>query len=136
MYDTLSSKDQTKNYSTEIYYCTHSIMRCQQRAVSNWAIEQAILRGEKIYKQGFTFFCIKRKIVINNYEPQLHNQLFDLVVLISKDNTIITAYKDTDAIANIKRKPKRLAKRKNKLMFNQDSKSKLNLFSYNTMIAA
>lgn len=132
----LSSTSQTNNNSTEIYYCTHSIKRCQQRAVSNWAIEQAILRGEKIYKQGFTFFCLKRKIVINNYEPQLHNQLFDLVVLISEDNTIITAYKDTDAISNIKRKPKRLAKRKNTMMFNQDSKSKPNLFSYNTKIAA
>jgi hypothetical protein len=132
----LSSTSQTNNNSTEIYYCTHSIKRCQQRAVSNWAIEQAILRGEKIYKQGFTFFCLKRKIVINNYEPQLHNQLCDLVVLISEDNTIITAYKDTDAIANIKRKPKRLAKRKNTMTFNQDSKSKRNLFSYNTKIAA
>ena len=130
----LSSTSQTSNNSTEIYYCTHSIKRCQQRAVSNWAIEQAILHGEKIYKQGFTFFCLKRKIVIKNYEPQLHNQLFDLVVLISEDNTIITAYKDTDAIANIKRKPKRLAKRKNTMNLNEDSNS--NHFFKNTRLAA
>jgi hypothetical protein len=130
----LSSTSQTTNNSTKVYYCTHSIKRCQQRAVSNWAIEQAILRGEKIYKQGFIFFCLKRKIVINNYEPQLHNQLFDLVVLISEDNTIITAYKDTDAIANIKRKPKRLAKRKNIMSLNEDTKS--NHFIKNNRIAA
>ena len=130
----LSSTSQTINNSTEIYYCTHSIKRCQQRAVSNWAIEQAILRGEKIYKQGFTFFCLKRKIVIINYEPQLHNQLFDLVVLISEDNTIITAYKDIDAIANIKRKPKRLAKRNNTMHLNEDSNS--NQFFKKNRIAA
>jgi hypothetical protein len=132
----LSSTSQTNNNSTEIYYCTHSIKRCQQRAVSNWAIEQAILRGEKIYKQGFTFFCLKRKIVINNYEPQLHNQLCDLVVLISEDNTIITAYKDTDAIANIKRKPKRLAKRKNPILVNEECNSNRNQFFINKRIAA
>jgi hypothetical protein len=132
----LISTAQQKNNTSEIFYCTHSIKRCQQRAVSNWAIEQAILRGERIFKQGFTFFCLKRKIVINNYAPQLHNQLFDLVVLLSEDNTIVTAYKDIDAIANIKRKPKRLAKRKNSMLVYEEPNSNRNQFLINTKIAA
>ncbi len=134
MNDMLISTAQQKNNTSEIFYCTHSIKRCQQRAVSNWAIEQAILRGERIFKQGFTFFCLKRKIVINNYAPQLYNQLFDLVVLLSEDNTIVTAYKNIDAIANIKRKPKRLEKRKNTMSLNEDSNS--NQFFKNNRIAA
>jgi hypothetical protein len=128
------SAAETRIHKTEILYCSHSSKRCQQRAVSNWAIEQAILRGEKIYKQGYTFFCLKRKIVINNYKPQQHNQLIDLVVLLSDDNTIVTAYKNTDAIAKIKRKPKRLAKRKRSKSLNEDSNSN-HFFAYKRIAA-
>jgi hypothetical protein len=125
------------NTITEIQFSAHSIKRCQQRAVSNWAIEQAILKGDKIYKQGNTFHFLKRKFVINHYPPQQHNQLFDLVVLMAEDKTIITAYKNPEAIGNIRRKPKRLAKRKN-VFLDSDCfpKSKVSITSLNQRIAA
>jgi hypothetical protein len=123
--------------TTKIQFSAHSVKRCQQRAVSNWAIEQAILKGEKIYKQGNTFHFMKRKFVISNYSPQQHNQLIDLVVLMSEDNTIITAYKNSAAIGNIKRKPKRLAKRKNEFLnFDGTSSSKPLIDKVNQRIAA
>jgi hypothetical protein len=123
--------------TTEIQFSAHSVKRCQQRAVSNWAIKQAILKGEKIYKQGNTFHFLKRKFVISNYPPQQHNQLIDLVVLMADDNTIITAYKNPDAIGNIKRKPKRLAIRKNAFLnFDGTSSRKTLIDKVNQRIAA
>ena len=124
------------NIATELNYTIHSIKRCQQRAVSNWALEQAIMRGEKIHKQGQTFHFLKRKFVINNYHPHQHNQLFNLVVLVAEDNTIITAYKNPEAVGLIKRKPKRLAKRKSLPMRNDESMIKQNLDYSVTRIAA
>ena len=39
----------------------HAEIRCQQRGIKNWAVEQILLYGEQIYKQGRTFRFIKRK---------------------------------------------------------------------------
>jgi hypothetical protein len=80
---------------------------------------------------------LKRKFVISNYPPQQHNQLIDLVVLKADDNTIITAYKNPDAIGNIKRKPKRSAKRNNAFLnFNGTSSSKPLIDKVNQRFAA
>lgn len=130
----LLNDNQTKT-TTEIHFSTHSIIRCQQRALSNWAIEQAILKGEKIYKQGNTFHYLKRKFIINHYPPHQHKQLFDLVVLMAEDKTIITAYKNPDAIAHIKRKPKRLAKCKNSFVISEVTSSN-QLDKINTQLLA
>jgi hypothetical protein len=60
--------------------------------------------------------------------------LINLAVLLSVDNTIVTAIKNTDAIAKIKRKPKRIAKRKSSMSLNEDSNT--NQFFKNKRIAA
>lgn len=88
----------------------HAEIRCQQRGIKNWAVEQILLHGEKIYKQGRTFRFIKRKDIAKKYSPSEFKQLANLMILVSDCNKIITVYKNAGSVARVKRKPKRLTK--------------------------
>jgi hypothetical protein len=90
----------------------HAEIRCQQRGIKNWAVEQILLHGEKIYKQGRTFRYIKRKDIPKKYSPSEFKQLANLMILVSDCNNIITVFKNADGVARVKRKPKRLARYK------------------------
>ena len=94
----------------------HAEIRCQQRGIKNWAVEQILRHGEKIYKQGRTFRFIKRKNIAKRYAPSEFKQLANLMILVSDCNNIITVYKNADSVARVKRKTKRLAKYDKKQM--------------------
>ncbi len=94
---------------------THAQTRCQQRAISAWDVDQVLNFGNAIYKQGMRFMFIPKKEIRTFYQPENQSSLEDLMILVAADGAIITAYRNTAAVKNVKRKPKRLCR---------DSKSK------------
>lgn len=89
---------------------THAQNRCQQRAISAWDVDQVLNFGNAIYKQGMRFMFIPKKEIRTFYNPENQTSLEDLMILVAADGAIITAYRNTDAVKNVKRKSKRLCK--------------------------
>jgi len=91
-------------------YTSHSEIRCQQRGIKNWAVEQILKHGERIYKQGRVFRFMKKKDIEKRYTPEQQKQLKNLMILVSDCNYVITAYRNDEAVSKVKRKSKRLGK--------------------------
>ena len=99
------------NLSTnQIFHTKHSDRRASQRGIRNPWIETVIHEGNVIFKQGFKFYFMTEK-ELRYHDPVMQNRLKNLMVVMAGDsNTIVTCYKNKDAIGNIKRKSKRLYK--------------------------
>lgn len=86
----------------------HSIKRGRQRGVSQKMIEDTITFGNMIRKQGLRFFIMTEKCLSYFHEKQYNERVKNTVVVISADNTILTVYKSSRALKNIKKKSKQL----------------------------
>jgi hypothetical protein len=102
----------TKEFTSyQFNHTSHSKKRAQQRGVKNHWLSILIAEGEKIYKQGLVFHFM-RDCDLRYYSPKIQKKLKNLVVLVDETTkTVITCYKNKDAVRNIKRKNKRLARR-------------------------
>lgn len=93
-------------------HSNHSYKRASQRGIRNPWLETVIHEGKVIFKQGYKFFFMTDK-ELRYHAPEMQDRLRNLVVVMAGDsNTIVTCYKNKDAIGNIKRKSKRLIKNK------------------------
>jgi len=91
-------------------YSNHSISRAAQRGIQTPSIETIIQEGKTIHKQGYKFLFMTVK-ELRYHAPAEQKKLKNLVVVMAGDsNTVVTCYKNKDAIGNIKRKSKRLLK--------------------------
>lgn len=82
----------------------HSQYRLNQRNIKKSDIQFALKNAKKIYKGNACFFFIRRKDLIKVQDQKQRDRLNGLVVVMSKDNVIITVYKNTNALSMIKRK--------------------------------
>jgi hypothetical protein len=98
------------NINQIFIHSEHSRSRAAQRGIRNPWIEKVIIEGQLIYKQGLKFHFMTEK-ELRFQAPSMQDKLKNLVVVMAgDDNTVITCYKNGDAIGNIKRKSKRLRK--------------------------
>jgi hypothetical protein len=102
--------NRSKNNTMEITTTYHAEQRIQQRAISEWAIAQVVQFGERIYKQKMRFCYMPKKEIGRYYNPDQAKELQDIIVLMSQDSAVITAYRNPDAVHTIKCKGKRLTK--------------------------
>jgi hypothetical protein len=91
----------------------HAKCRLQQRAINPWALEQIMKHGEIIYKQGMKFMYMPKKLLKLFYAPNLQVEIQDIMILVSNDGTIITAYRNENAVKQVQKKSKRLSKYRN-----------------------
>ncbi len=94
----------------EITTTCHAEQRIHQKAISEWAIAQVVQFGEHIYKQKMRICYMTKKEIGRYYNPDQAKELQDIIVLMSQDSEVITAYRNPDAVQTIKCKGKRLAK--------------------------
>jgi hypothetical protein len=99
-----------KNNAMNILTTYHAEQRLQERSISEWAIEQLVQYGECIHKQKMRFCYMTKKEIGRYYNPEQGSELKDLIVLMSPDSVVITAYRNPDAVHTIKCKGKRLAR--------------------------
>lgn len=93
--------------NTSPVHSYHSRARAQQRCVSQQMIKDAIKHGELIHKQGLRYYIVTEKSICHLREKQYRERLKNTVVILTADNTILTVYKNSNAIHQIKKKPKR-----------------------------
>jgi len=100
----------TKGEVSVINHSRHSHKRAAQRGIQNSWVSTVVNEGQVIFKQGIRFFFMTGK-ELRYHTPSMQKHLKSLVIVMADDsNTIITCYKNKDAISNIKRKRKRLSK--------------------------
>ena len=88
----------------------HSRIRSQQRGITTDLINLAMDYSVAFFKQGLIFFAVVRKLLPDNMDPRLRERLNNVVVVVSPDsNEIVTCYKSSNAVHNLKRKMKRLS---------------------------
>lgn len=96
------------NKNSTTHHSVHSLKRAAQRGIRNPWINTVVREGKVVFKQGLRFFYMTKK-ELRFLEPAMQERLKNLVVVMAgDDNTIITCYKNSDAISHIKRKSKRL----------------------------
>ncbi|MBU0711958.1 DUF4258 domain-containing protein [bacterium] len=83
------------------YYSYHYIRRLSQRNISQEDVQCAILFGRSGYRKGAKYFFLGRKELNKNNINDEH--LDGLTVIVGENGLIITAYKNKNAIKNLKR---------------------------------
>lgn len=91
----------------------HAKNRMQQRAITSYAIEQISQFGQIIYKQGLKFKYLPKKTIKLFYPPHLQQELQDVMILVANDGTVITTYRNENAVKHVQKKCKRLSKYRN-----------------------
>ncbi len=92
----------------------HAKQRMIQRGITHADIDFTIEYGERIYRQGL-IFCVMLDKVAQLRGGSARHSARHMVVLLSHDQNIITAYKDRNAFKKIKRAVKYDLKRELRL---------------------
>jgi len=95
--------------NNNLTFSNHYQMRLSQRGISQKAIELLVKYGTSIKKQGYLFWYITNK-ELKYVSPKYQKKLKNLIAVMAQDRTLITCYKNTKAIKNIKKKNKYLSK--------------------------
>lgn len=93
-------------------FSNHSLKRINMRRIDQRYIDICLNYGKKIYRTGIVFYVLLKKTVDKLHLPK---EIEGLCILVAHDNTIITVYKNRDAISEVKKLNKyNLKKNKNK----------------------
>lgn len=95
------------SYSKNITLTYHAISMSSARNIKLNDIDLCLRFGEKIHKTKIQFYFMSKKALKNN---NIDFCIEGLCVLVSNDNTVITVYKNKDAISDIKKLSKRSLK--------------------------
>jgi hypothetical protein len=93
-------EEERKNFMPEINFTTHSIKRMANRKITRQEIEICLSYGEVIYKTGAKYHILSRK-VLNQWG--LSERLNGLCVIVSRDEYIITTFKNREVFSYTKR---------------------------------
>ena len=108
--DKTERKILAKSENQIVRHTRHSHKRASQRGIQNSWVSIIVNEGQVIFKQGIRFLFMTGK-ELRYHSPDMQEHLKNLVIVMADDgSTIITCYKNKDAISNIKRKSKRLIK--------------------------
>lgn len=83
-----------------INYTNHALRRMSERKITKNDIQICIQYGYKIHRTGIRYYVILNKQIIENGLPEKFN---GLCALISNDESLITAFKNKDALNHIRR---------------------------------
>ena len=106
------TNSQTNTKENEpLCHTNHSLIRSQQRGISNKDILYVTQNSKPIYKQGLKYYSLKS---CNNYliknKEKTHKLMNLIIITHNTDNVILTVYKSGQAWRKIKQKSKRLKK--------------------------
>ena len=73
-------------------------------------ILDTVYYGELVRKQGLRFFIMTEKCLNYIQEKQYGDKLKNTVVILSSENVILTVYKNSEAIRNIRKKSRFMRK--------------------------
>lgn len=110
MKQTTLQSDQTQVYEWNTGFSNHSRQRFQQRGITKVLVCLAMDYSEAIFKQGLIFYAVIEKLLPETMDHHLREKLNNLVVIVSTEsNEVLTCYRATKGMHQIKRKSKRLS---------------------------
>ncbi|MDB5097441.1 MAG: hypothetical protein JWM80_1862 [Cyanobacteria bacterium RYN_339] len=83
----------------------HARQRASQRGLAQDEIDFVFHFGRKIFRTGIRFIFLGERDIPERYQRS-HGYLAGSTMLVSKDGTILTVYKNPEAIRVIKKKSK------------------------------
>lgn len=91
-----------------VSHTKHSRKRTSQRGISRHMIQDTIDFGTCVWKQGMQFYTMLRKDIRDRFDPAYADKLEGVVVVLTADGCIRTAYKNREGYRRIAKKSKRL----------------------------
>lgn len=83
----------------------HASRRMSQRAITDEMIDLTLTYGKVFFKQGLEFYIARKKDLPGNIDPDIRQQMENLVVVLSSRNAeIITCYRSSKGVKHLKRK--------------------------------
>ncbi|MCS7158702.1 MAG: DUF4258 domain-containing protein [Blastocatellia bacterium] len=95
--------------SLKVRISRHAAQRLAQRGISLGDVHLVLRLGRRLHRTGVIFYFFGRRQIPRGLERELER--LEGTTLIVADGRLITAYRNKRAIAEIKKKPKRRAKR-------------------------
>ncbi len=94
----------------EIIFTHHAQARLSQRGIQRNHVHLVLKFGQAIHRQGYLFYYIPKYILNERVLPQDLKYVRNLVVVVSggHSHVVVTAYKEEQALKNIKKKSKNL----------------------------
>jgi hypothetical protein len=86
----------------------HAVQRAYERGITTPMIQDTLLWGRKLHRQGMRFHVMLRRCIPPGLDERYAKRLVNVTVVIAMDETIVTVYRNPKALYRIKRKPKRL----------------------------
>lgn len=84
----------------------HARFRASQRGLSDDEISFVLFFGRRLHRTGIRFVFLGQRDIPDTHR-RTHGHLAGATVLVSHDGTVLTVYKNPDAIRVIKKKDKR-----------------------------
>lgn len=93
-----------------VSFTRHAQTRLAQRGIRKQHIDLVLKYGQAINRQGFLFYYIPKHILAEQILPSELKYVRNLVVVVSggASHLVITAYKNEQAVRNIKKKSKHM----------------------------
>ena len=86
----------------------HALKRINQRGISNRELELALEFGCIIHNAGAKFVFVRKKDIPKDLPGSIAEKIEGIVIVMNPfDGTILTVYKNRNALKNIKRKIRR-----------------------------
>jgi|FLYL01.1.fsa_nt_gi hypothetical protein len=90
---------------TKVHISRHAAQRLAQRGISLEDVHLVLWLGRKLHRTGATFYFFGRRQIPQGLERELDRLVG--TTLIVANGQLITAYRNKQAIAAVKKKPKR-----------------------------
>jgi hypothetical protein len=100
----------TKTSKPSITHSNHSLIRSSQRGINDQIIELVVNYGLLIKKQGYYFYLGTKKSFPRTLDHKLTEKATNVLVLI-KEDTIVTCYKNENVMKEVKRKSRKNLKK-------------------------
>jgi len=91
-----------------VRFTSHALRRINQRRISDEMIELALKYGCVLYNGGAKFIFVRKKDIPEDMPRSIAERVEGIVIVMNPiDGTILTVYKNKNALKEIKRKLKR-----------------------------
>jgi len=94
-------------FTFPIFHSNHSEVRADQRGIKKTSIQVAMNYCTSFFKQGLIFHVVKNSLIPESLDPNIRKSIMNLVIIIAGDSgTILTCYKEKNAMRQIRKKSK------------------------------
>jgi hypothetical protein len=114
-----SQLNQKTDMNMNLILSDHAYVRSCQRGIEPIVISEILKYGQQIYKQGYVFHYLSKADLKLFYHADDRKKLENVIVLTGPEGSVITTYRNPDALGEIKRKSKRLSKRPKSFVHNK-----------------